>query len=78
MGAGYLSPMPTESSPDNEQLDIEQLEERARKLIGSGNEYDGVRSALDQLVADRTNGEPLDTAATRLRAVLDRADRDAS
>ena len=51
--------------------EVERLERRAREGIAAGKVDDSVRLALDQLVADRTNGEPLDTAWHRLRNTLD-------
>ncbi len=51
--------------------DVERLERRATAAIAEKSGSDSVRIALDQLRADRTNGEPLDTAFHWLRAALD-------
>jgi hypothetical protein len=53
--------------------EVQELERIARERLASGDVGDSVQLALDQLVADRTNGEPLDTAYRRLRDTL-RAD----
>jgi len=58
-----------EHQPDDRESpeEIEALEDRARSIVERGNASDGVLLALDQLRADRTNGEPLDVAADLLR-----------
>ena len=53
--------------------EVERLERRARDGIAAGDVDETIQLALDQLVADRTNGEPLDTAWSRLRDTLDHA-----
>jgi hypothetical protein len=50
--------------------EAERLERRAREELAGGSAGKGVRLALDQLVADRANGEPLDTAYCFLRDTL--------
>ena len=52
----------------------ERLEQRARDALAAGSAGESVQLALDQLIADRTNGEPLDTACRHLRDALDHAD----
>lgn len=47
----------------------EEIEERARDRLAAADDA-SVQAALDQLVADRTNGEPLDTAYRRLHDAL--------
>jgi hypothetical protein len=53
--------------------DAERLERRARDELAAGSAGRSVQLALDQLIADRTNGEPLDTAFCFLRDTLSRA-----
>jgi hypothetical protein len=50
--------------------EVQQLEQTARERLAAGDAGESVQLALDQLVADRTNGEPLDTAYRRLRDTL--------
>jgi hypothetical protein len=50
--------------------DAERLEQRARDELAAGSAGTSVRLALDQLLADRANGEPLDTAYRFLRDTL--------
>ena len=57
---------------DVDALDATALEELAREIVEDGLGSRELTSALDQLVADRTNGEPLDAAIDDLRAVLAR------
>jgi len=54
--------------------DAERLERRARDELAAGSADNSVRLALDQLIADRTNGEPLDTACCFLRDAFSHAD----
>lgn len=49
---------------------VAELEQAARALVDDGRATRDVQLALDQLVADRSNGEPLEVAIDRLRAVL--------
>jgi hypothetical protein len=53
--------------------EAERLERRARGAIAAGSAGTSVRLALEQLIADRTNGEPLDTAGRFLRDALSNA-----
>lgn len=57
-------------SPD----EVERLERRARDRLSAGSAGESVQLALDQLIADRTNGEPLDTAYRRLSETLKGSD----
>jgi hypothetical protein len=61
----------THASPD----EADRWEQQARQKVAEGSAGDSVRLALDQLAADRTNGEPLDTALRRLRDSLSGGDR---
>jgi hypothetical protein len=54
--------------------EVERLEQRAREELAAGSAGTSVRLALDQLLADRANGEPLDTACRFLRDTLFHAD----
>lgn len=58
-----------DDAPELELAD--QLEREAEAHVGSGADADAVTLALEQLRADRTNGEPLDTSLGELRAALD-------
>ena len=60
----------THVSPD----EADRWEQQARQGLADGSAGDSVRLALDQLAADRTNGEPLDTALRRLRDSLSEGD----
>lgn len=51
-------------------LDAGALEDVARAIVADGLATRELAQALDQLVADRTNGEPLDAALGDLRTVL--------
>ena len=51
-------------------VDVEQLEQEAQELLDGGHGEDSLVLAVDQLHADRTNGEPLETAIRSLRAAL--------
>ena len=59
---------------DSRTADVEVAEQRDRDaqvlLDGSGGS-DSLALAVDQLHADRTNGEPLATANRRLRDAVD-------
>jgi hypothetical protein len=60
----------TQASAD----DAARLERRARDVLAAGSAGRSVQLALDQLIADRTNGEPLDTACRFLRDALSLAE----
>jgi hypothetical protein len=49
----------------------EQLDRDAQALFDGGGGSDSLTLAVDQLHADRTNGEPLATAIRRLRDAID-------
>jgi len=49
---------------------VAELERTARALVDRGEATRDLQLALGQLVADRSNGEPLDVAAERLRVAL--------
>ena len=49
----------------------EQLEQEARGLLEDGHGGDSLALAIDQLRADRTNGESLTASMERLRDVID-------
>lgn len=53
-----------------DSLDLDELERLAHQLIDDGAASRQLEIALEQLVADRTNGEPLDEPAADLRAAL--------
>lgn len=55
-------------------LSASELETLARAIVDDGLATRELSVALDQLVADRANGEPLDAAADDLRAVLAQGD----
>lgn len=55
--------------------EAERLVQRARDELETGSARTSVRLAIDQLVADRANGEPLDTACCILRDTLYPAER---
>lgn len=57
-----------------DSLDAAAVEELARAIVDDGLATRELTQALDQLVADRTNGESLDPAADDLRAVLAQGD----
>lgn len=56
-----------------DELDESAIEEIAGAIVADGLASNDLRMALDQLVADRANGESLDVAAHRLRRVLEGA-----
>jgi hypothetical protein len=62
--------------PDSQDADVEvaaRLEREAQRVIDDGAGSSALKLAVDQLRADRTNGEKLDDAIDRLRRALDRA-----
>jgi hypothetical protein len=48
----------------------ERLEREAQQLLDNGHRADALTMALDQLHADRANGESLDSAIRRLREAI--------
>ena len=58
----------------NGDVALEQMEQLARSIIDDGRATRDLVMAVDQLVADRANGEPLDAAADLLRSALSEAD----
>jgi hypothetical protein len=67
---GYRGRMTHVSADAAERLAVE-----ARAALAFGSAGDDVQLALDQLQADRANGEPLDTAFQRLRDALHESNR---
>jgi hypothetical protein len=59
--------------PDDDVSAAERLEREAQQLVDDGRAQESLTLALDQLRADRANGEPLASAVARLRAATDDA-----
>jgi hypothetical protein len=59
--------------PDHDATDVEvaeQLEQEAQRLLDNRTGGDSLALAIDQLQADRANGEPLTTAIRQLREAI--------
>jgi hypothetical protein len=52
---------------------VVELERTARQLLDAGCADTELRLALEELVADRTNGESLEPACARLSVAIERA-----
>jgi hypothetical protein len=61
------------SEPDADVSAAERLEREAQQLVDDGRAQESLTLALDQLRADRANGEPLASAVASLRAAIDDA-----
>jgi hypothetical protein len=61
------------SEPDADVSAAERLEREAQQLVDDGRAQESLTLALDQLRADRANGEPLTSAVASLRAAIDDA-----
>jgi hypothetical protein len=55
---------------DSDVAAAETLEHEAQQLLDGGNGAESLTMALDQLRADRANGEPLEAAVDRLRSAI--------
>jgi hypothetical protein len=60
------------ADPPDDVVVAARLEWEAQRLIDDGDASTELKMAIDQLRADRTNGEALGEATERLRKAIDR------